>query len=173
MGDGSINHNDGHTPRMKVEMVNREYLEWLSSTLSPLCGDVTEWEDTYCLYTTRSDCLESLQNWYNSGEKIFGDITLTPTVLKHWYVCDGNLEEQSNGSRIRLAIWNERSRTDDIISLFTEQNLPEPTIVTGNSYCNAQFTQEETKELFRYIGEPVHGFESKWPNETFNTDTTQ
>ena len=36
--------------------------------------------------------------------------------------------------------------------------------------CNARWTVDESKELFDYMGDPLPGFEYKWPNYNLNNE---
>lgn len=180
MGDGSITGKDSGNPSMKIEMKNREYLQFLiESTDWIFTGKMSDnISDSYTIQTICHPDMEEYADWYSSGEKVFpDDINLTPDVLKHWYVCDGSLNRAGGNvgnPRIILYMSNEYKNTDKIDSYFKSAGLPTPSnYVTrererhynDETYiaCSAQFTVDASKELWEYMGEAPDGFDRKWP----------
>ncbi len=182
MGDGTINRDSGN-PRLVVEMTNKDYLSWLDKKLGNLSCGVSlhrtseqnskrgvlgnyggEYKDTYVLKTRRHPEIEKFSTWYELGYKEFpSDITLTSTVLKHWYVCDGHYRDGEYHNSIEIGVENESKNKCKINTYFTERDLPEPTWCdTGNS-VKIRFTNSESKEIFNYMGEYVEGFSYKFP----------
>jgi hypothetical protein len=106
----------------------------------------------------------TFRDWYGSGAKVFPeDIRLTPTVLKHWYVCDGNLAKSESYPYIRIGISNEKDNKEKIEGYFENAGLPRPQWYTkGETGHQLSFTVEESLEIFDYIGGPLPGFEYKW-----------
>jgi len=172
--------SDGN-PSMKVEMKNREYLKHLSNELGFLSTGVISKasETTFSIRTVCHPELSEYSGWYSSGEKVFPeDIELTPTVLKHWYVCDGskNIGNASANPRVILYIANEYENIDKIDSYFEHSNIPTPSNYVvrerGRHYnnethisCSAQFTVKDSKKIWEYMGEPPSGFSRKWPRK--------
>jgi hypothetical protein len=104
--------------------------------------------------------------WYESGVKVWPEnIELTPRVLKHWYCCDGHKRKREEYIVIGMA--NESGNTKKVTHLFEESGLPTPRYEKytkdGSEVCSACFTVEQSKVLWEYMGEPLPGFEYKWP----------
>jgi len=126
-------------------------------------------------YKWQSICHPELQefaDWYSSGEKVWpDDIELTPTVLKHWYCGDGYWNNSGTNNRIKIAMANEIDNTDKVDQMFRNIGLPVPSNYAisernnGSKKCDAEFTVEQSKELWEYMGEPLPDFEYKWPCE--------
>jgi hypothetical protein len=164
MGDGCIAHHET-TPRLKVSMINQKYINHLSTELSSIFSSTykdekSEYENTqtqYSLTTITHPGLEKYSDWYISGEKVFpNDVTITPLLLKHWYVQDGGIYDKKRYPQIRS--WNERENTEKVIKYFDDTPL-------NASFSSGTIRFPNCKDLFfDYIGEPVPGFERKWPN---------
>lgn len=64
---------------------------------------------------------------------------------------------------------NEFEHTDKIDVIFGNVGLPSPNNYVmyerkdGSIDCTAHFTVDQSEELWDYMGEPVPGFEYKWP----------
>jgi hypothetical protein len=191
MGDGCLDISSKY-PRIKVETINEKYLHELNNIFSllsstggvyqsmdsvessmnisnssfievknPDCSDLYTWK------TKTHPDLEKFKSWYSSGKKIFPEtINLDPEVLKHWYVGDGSYTEYD---RFTIVTGNESESKKKINSYFQKKSLPKPKWVTSERYgakiSHLRWTVDESKELFEYIGEPLPGFEYKWPGE--------
>jgi hypothetical protein len=184
MGDGCIVKRNT-SPYMKVEMTTKSYLNYLDDTFGVLGTGVKfsksaktsaknakesgfvpnanaeNFNDVYRWSTRSHPELQQYAEWYSSGEKIFPEnIELTPTVLKHWYVCDGNYNTHNLQESISIGVCNELSNIDKINKYFSNVGLPEPSFVT---YKSIGFTKQKTHTLFEYMGKPITGFEYKFP----------
>lgn len=131
------------------------------------------YSDIYRLVTTAHHELQQYADWYSTGEKVFPQsINLTPTTLKHWYCCDGTMDTWDGSRRIRISAGNEEQNKDKLKDYFNNVGLPQPTLTSiegGTSqydYTELQigFTVEDSKEVFSYMGEPLPGFEYKFPD---------
>lgn len=197
MGDGSIvqRHN---TPKLTTGMVAKEYLEYLDSIFGKLSlgvslmdtaaesaararksgantnADGNNYNNVYRWRTTSHQHFEQFSNWYSSGEKIWpDDITLTPTVLKHWYCGDGYYANTNGQNYIGIGMSNEMNNTDKINKYFNDAGLPTPTYNKKRrnpddeevNDCLATFTVEQSRELWEYMGDPLPYFEYKWPDD--------
>jgi len=130
------------------------------------------YSDIYRLRLMAHEELKEYADWYSTGKKVFPkSIELTPKTLKHWYCCDGTMETSYGNKRIRIAASNELDNKEKIKSYFNSMGLPEPTLTCYESgsekyeHTKLQigFTVNQSKELFDYMGEPLPGFEYKWP----------
>lgn len=191
MGDGYLqNHNKDRKCCLKVEMITREYLEFVDDKFGILGTGVTldktaeenarkgratgyrpdadkkDYSDVY-LWTSRSiDELNDFSHWYTPKKEFPADITLTPTVLKHWYCGDGHYHNQSH---IKLSIANERGNKQKINKYFSAVGLPIPSryedteLKNGGNRYSLHFTVADSQTIFEYMGKPLPGFEYKWP----------
>jgi len=129
-----------------------------------------DYSDSYSWSTVRHPGLKEFIKWYSSGDKVWPkDIELTPTVLKHWYCGDGSWNNTTHHNSIYISMSNEINEKEKINSLFKNVGLPEPSNYNigerrdGSTDCTAQFTVDQSKELWQYMGEPLPDFEYKWP----------
>jgi hypothetical protein len=181
MGDGQV-MRQGTNPSIRVRVVKQEYLNYLDSIFpfygkgvkhirtpeksaemhSPGgSGDPEKYSDMYSWWTMRSPEFEEFREWYSTGKKVFPeDIELSPTVVKHWYVCDGHYQNSGVSDYIELSLANEKCNKDKIEKYFSDIGIR----VNSWSYHKIRFTVEDSKRLFEYMGDPVPGFEYKWPN---------
>jgi len=189
MGDGSLNRQG--TAHLTCECISPNYLEYVSDAFENISNgvslkhnssesaerarnsgfrpnaDSSNYQDLYRWRTCCHPEFEDMAEWYSSGEKIWPeDIELSPTVLKHWYVGDGNLEVRGNYIRITIGLSNEIDNKDKIVEMFDNVGLPEPKFVDyqGDSgrVGMARFNVSESKTLLDYMGEPLPDFEYKW-----------
>lgn len=187
MGDGTIfRKTENHNPNLRISVIQRDYLEYLDGVFGQLSTGVMlsrtaeegaeknrksgfspnaveeNYSDVYRLITRNHPELSEYHNWYSGGKKTFpDDINLTPTTLKHWFVCDGNMSD----TRIRIGLSNERNNKEKIESYFPVpvQRWDETSRSDGSIRCAAVFSTENSKKLFSYMGEPLPGFGYKWP----------
>jgi len=193
MGDGCIDKCDKN-PNLLCVMVNKEYLEYLDETFGIFSTGVRlkstaedsakanrergfrpnasaeNYSDVYSFRTRNLSQLKELADWYSSGEKVFPEnLELTPTILKHWYVCDGHysLKEESDRGNIVLAMNNERENKEKIENYFhgIDVEIGRWREYDAGDYidCAAVFHADETEQIFEYMGEPLPGFQYKWP----------
>ncbi len=158
---------------VRLKTTAKESFEKMSGDFSPNKKE-ERFSDIYRWQTRRHPELQEFRDWYSTGEKVFpDDIKLSPTVLKHWYCGDGYLDSREWGSRMSIGCTNEIESQDKIISMFEPLNI-EPHIVEwehtedgskGDLACDIQFSKKQTEELFEYMGEPLPGFEYKWPSK--------
>jgi len=153
MGDGCV--NTGSNPRIIVQMISPNYLEYITEKFGVLGNDVSLYktaeesakenrdsgfqpnakEENYSdIYWWQSMCHPELQkfaDWYRSGKKVWpAGIELTPTVLKHWYCGDGNWDNYDSHNRIRIAMANEIDNTNKVDQMFRNVGLPAPSNYT-------------------------------------------
>jgi hypothetical protein len=186
MGDGCINRSSTN-PFLLVEMTNYQFLSWLECEFQELCTGVQlrftaeesakrnrdsgfrpnasaeDYKDKYLWQTRSLPCLNSLSDWYSSGEKRFPEtLTLTPLITRCWYVRDGSLDnaDKSRRPRAKIRCDNESDRRDFLSRLFSDIGL-DPTV---SDRGEIRFGADSTEAFFDWIGwDPVHGFDYKWP----------
>jgi len=193
MGDGCIDTTNKN-PYIKVKMISPNYLEYIADEFGVLGGEVSlkmtaaesakanrdsgfrpnakteNYSDVYLWYSMSHPTLVEFAEWYSSGKKVWpADIELTPTVLKHWYCGDGYWHNSGSNSHIQIAMANEVDNTEKVDQMFRNVGLPTPSNYSiSETYCDANFTVEQSKELWEYMGEPLPDFEYKWPEQYRN-----
>jgi len=135
-------------------------------------SSVENYHDFYVWRSMSHEEFEEFTNWYKNGEKVWpDDIEITPIVLKHWYCGDGTINKSHKRSAIQIAMNNEIDNTEKVSALFSSAGLPTPSNYTickrseEHVDCTATFTQDQSEELFEYMGDPLPGFEYKWPKK--------
>ena len=172
MGDGYIS-SQSKNPFLDVSMVNKKYLEYLDNIFGIFSKGVKlhrkekdfkdDWkhQDIYRFRTSTHPGFNFLYNWYKTGQKkIDKNFSLSPTILKHWYVGDGNLQRNN---RIRIATVNEINSKKKIEKIFLRSGLPEPDYWWEGKGSYMAWNEKGTKVLFNYMGNPLPGFEYKFP----------
>jgi hypothetical protein len=187
MGDGSVvvaNKN----PSLHVKMITEEFLSWVDENLGWLSNGYTltqtakeaakenresgfspnAVEENYSdKFTLRSKCVNHLwdwRDWYGkNGKKFPKELELTPTILKVWYCCDGSMETYNSKPHIAISCNNESDNIDYLLRLFGHIDV-EPVPHESKRSFNLRFNQSDSIKLWEYMGEPLPGFEYKWPN---------
>lgn len=164
MGDASIDRRDGdNNARWTLYNTNHDYLKYVEDKLGVLAStrmkedkEFLPQKTTYATGMTHP-WLENLAGWYSTGEKVFPEsIELTPTVLKHWYCCDGNTDVSE---RFCITVENEKNNKDKLINYFNERGFH------IDKRANKIYANKElAKEIFNYMGSPPDGMSYKWPN---------
>jgi len=182
MGDGTI-ANSGGNPRIDIVMINKNYLKYINKKLGVYGKGVylkesakksaklnknrgfrknaqeEDYSDVYRLASRSSPVFNRFEKWYDTGSKKFPkDISLTPTILKNWFVCDGTYSTHGGCNRIEITATNEINRFDNIVSMFKDIGFDART--SGNTIY---FSNSESQNVFNYMGNPLPGFERKWP----------
>lgn len=179
MGDASL-YRQANLPFFQVRMINQDFLEYLDgkfgtlgrgvsfdrsaeetekqlSELSPNtdssnCSDIHLWR------TMAHPTFNQFRSWYDSGEKVFPDVQLTPTTLKYWYVSDGSLDTK-HSTYISISAYNERQRKQSLMSLFEETPV-QPSRIDSRGKIN--FDKQNSIDMLDWMGKPLPGFEYKW-----------
>jgi len=190
MADAWINrHNE--TPRIQCNMISQNYLEYIDQQFGIFGKGVSlektaeenakenrnsgfhpnakkeNYSDTYLWRSMRHPEIQEFTDWYSTGKKVWpSDIELTPTVLKHWYCGDGHWNNSHSQNYIKIAMANEVENIDKVDQMFENVGLPSPSnYAISGTHCNAEFTVEQSKELWEYMSEPLPDFEYKWPEQ--------
>jgi len=132
------------------------------------------YSDVYLWSSTSHPELAEFAGWYRNGKKVWpADIKLTPTVLKHWYCGDGHWDNCGSRNSIKISMANEIDNINKVDQMFRNVELPAPSNYDvrerndGSKKCDAQFTIEQSKELWEYMGNPLPDFEYKWPKQHY------
>jgi hypothetical protein len=190
MGDGTLQRRNEGNPRIKVKMITEEYLKHLDDVFGVLSSGVrfatsgeenakrkqknqhwpeTKKENYNDLYEWHSRTHPSLEmfDWYSSGKKVWPErIELTPTVLKHWFVGDGHYHRRDK--HLSISMNNEVDNQEKVSRFFANAEIPKPDryrvdVRENFTECSAFFTVEDSKTLYEYMGDPLPGFQHKWP----------
>lgn len=192
MGDATIQDHSHETKNCRLywRMITDDFLEWLDAKLDFLVlgeydlnqtpkesaesavesglTDQAEPENYNSLYANMTRAHPEFNwfgSWYDSGEKRFplDEIDLTPLTLKVWFVCDGTTQLRDHRPpEASIACVNESDRLEDICEFIEDATGIEAKL---DSDRGIRFNAEETKEFFEFIGDPLPGFEYKWPEE--------
>jgi len=111
--------------------------------------------------------LNQFRDWYddeNNKRFPLDTISLSPLVLKIWYVCDGYLNTSNPKPRARISSINESDRIEKIAEWITEETGIE--VNTSKNRERILFNTRRTQKFFEYVGDPLPGFVYKWP-ETY------
>lgn len=90
---------------------NKEYVNYLIDyfkTIKVKCSDIwiNEKSGCFCFQTETLKAFETLYNIFykTSSKKIVKDILITPTILKNWYIGDGNVKKCTGSKNIATEI---------------------------------------------------------------------
>lgn len=178
LGDGCIatRHDNSHSAWYIHGTSREEYRDWLKSWLEEQGFYVRssvdhenrfrdgEPKSDYKLSTRGYRCLYRIwERWYPNGEKrVPEDLTLTPTMLRHWYIGDGSHMQKWN--QIRL---HSEGFTRECTEILTSA-LSEVGVSANVQKNNAIFVPTESySRFFEYMGplppeiESTYGY--KWP----------
>jgi len=199
MGDGYI--NKAGNPSICVTNTNRKYLEYLDSELTFLSSKISRkataeesarharktglsenaseenYSDLYVLNGRKHPELSNFEKWYESGEKKFPEIKLTPKILKHWFCCDGTWHNTNNNNYIAIGLSNERAEKEKVGKMFDSTpveiarwNEHKRKNGAGKVNCIIEFSVEDSKKVWKWMGNPPKGFEYKWPDKYIYKD---
>ena len=180
LGDGTVYKPKKKSARLTIEMIEKDFLEWVNGELGDVVSHITlrdsaeeaaeknrkygytvneeNYNDIYRLQSRALPVLNKYYKWYETGQKRFPDnLELNPTICKMWYCCDGSLAQ--NESCVIYSA-NEIDRPEFLENLFKDSPL-NPTISTGGGGA-IKFGREESREFLEWLGSPPNGFEYKW-----------
>jgi len=186
MSDGTLMKTNKNA-RIKIDMITEDYLKYIKEKFGVFASDISvcmtekeakdkikesfgygsEAKKQFRIIIKGATEINKFRNWYSTGKKVWPrDIELTPTVLKHWYCGDGNWNNSGAKNYIRISMANEIKNTDKVNQMFENVGLPSPSnYAISETNCIAQFTVEQSKGLWEYMGEPLPGFKYKWPEK--------
>lgn len=189
MSDGTIAHHNGESTALQVNMITKEFLEWLDSQFGILSlgvnlnqtaeesarehresgfnpgADSNNYSDIYSLTTRTVPDLTRYRTWYDETGKVWPENTvLTPMVLKMFFCGDGDKKVDHRDSNrkphIRFRADNEIENKRKVIDMFSNVGFD----VRWTSQ-NLRVPVSESYKMWEYMGSPPPGFEYKWPND--------
>lgn len=185
MGDGTIQKNAGHN-HIRLTSITKDFLDWYDEKMGVFTTGVFDlvsgeemaahnrergfrpnakaenYSDQYYVNTRSHPKFNSYDDWYVGSDKRYPDeLELTPLRMKMWYVTDGNMSKRRENHRpaVRIACTNENDRKGFIISMLEDAGFD----ATWADETNIYLTVGESEKFYEYIGEPVPGFEYKFP----------
>lgn len=194
LGDGNYEINDKRFAWQNT--ITRPYLEWLQDQFGALVNaifihqtpsdalqslskqgltldmDVEDCSYYFSLKTKLHPELSFCEDWGYSEdgfESRFPDnFSLTPTILKVWYMGDGSVKwGDGEFQRVLISNCDQIHRTEYFISLFNEIGLD--VSVSSNAI---RIPRGQTEQFFNYIGEPPTGldcgFKYKWQYDDYD-----
>lgn len=193
MGDGSCSLPElGQNPIMSVTNSNMDFLYLIDEEMGTIGAnivlnksaeevaeefdaDVEDCKDVYQWISRTHDGFKEFRDWYSTGQKRFPDnLKLTPLILKYWYCGDGTMrEEDGPNSRpsLQIGAGNEVDRTGYLEGIFQDIGVSPRFNISDGKYgkdMNVCFRVDDSEELWNYMGEPLPGFEYKWPENYRN-----
>lgn len=169
-------------PMFRVEMIVTEFIEWVAGELAPFTSNLNDrgrsgqeneqgygqsQHDTRELSTISHPWLNTLNEWYKTGEKTFpADLDMTPLVFKMLYAGDGYLKWSSSGG-CRLAIACASRANRELISRNLDDLGVEHTVNhrEGDDRGSVIVSTADTPDMFEWMGEAPPGFEYKWETD--------
>lgn len=188
MSDASINRN-GKNPHIQSNMITKEFLEWIDEEMGIFgkgvlfcrsaeeCAkenrdrgfrpnaDAKNYHDQYRWNSMRHPELHEFAAWYDSGKKVWPEsVKFTPLSLKVFFCGDGYFRNDKHFKHISFGILNERDNKEKIEKLFECVGLS-GTWDESESSCGYRLNNEQSQKAFEIMGDPLPGFEYKWPDE--------
>lgn len=183
IGDGYWN-TCNKNPFMEIQSICWPYLEWLSDTLVNLATEpvriatgeeISERMDGRMGECNRQDFygmyLRSSPKWneFIAMDRYPEDLTLTPTIFRHWFVSDWNTDRQEKKRpHMRFNIADDPTIHATFQSWFDPLGVE---LVDGGTYENTvtystcrgfRFSADDSQRLWEWMGDPVPGYEYKW-----------
>ena len=194
MGDAWVNEPYGSNKHavLEVASINERFLAHLHERLSPFTteprfyrsgeevaklakdagqnADAEKTNDQYHLRSRAHPFFDELRGWYGKeGKRFPEELTLTSTIAKYWFACDG-LVGWSSGQwadeeygHISFAASNEIDRSEYLFDLF--EGLDVTPVVDSHK---VRFNCEDSQKLIDWMGEPIPDFDYKWEINDIN-----
>jgi len=156
LGDGSLRQSGAMSyPQLTIGMRNKKYLEYIESIFQPLTAGVNRNVNCFQIATTPHPGLNSLKWNPRPKSSIPEDFRINSTVMKHWFVQDGGLDWANEEASVQLC-----SMTFDLTKI--KSILDSVGIMSTVLTNRVRVSQYHTEKFFRFIGEPLKGFDYKW-----------
>lgn len=189
MGDGCIESRKSGSI-LYLGMINKPFLDWVDDQFGLLSTGVKKrdtaaesaerarksgfrpsaksenYHDVYMMRTRTLSDLDEFRGWYSTGQKVFPDVELTPTIAKMWYCTDGGLAASKLGrNQAQIRCRNESERIGYLVKMFNDVGF-NPTVT--NNDTRLCFDSNETEEFLNWMGDPAPGFEYKWVSSSYD-----
>lgn len=187
MGDGTLQRNTKNAYPVVI-MTNLEFLNWINNKFDCMTTGVNthitseksaenakslnpkassdNYSPQYRVRFRAHPNFNKYRNWYTENGKRWPiDRDYTLLTFKVLYCCDGCFANSGTSRELQLAASNElvdKKRISHILNIF---GLPEPNRMSEELIV---WGAKESSEIFERIGEPLPGFEYKWPEQYRN-----
>ena len=157
LGDGSLdNPNDG-PPALRISSMRRPHIVWIHNQLSWLSRGVTrDGRGAYRLRTLSHPVFHQYWTWMDAPPT--DGWTLSRSIARCWYACDGGLEWPGTSTQPR-ATW---TITDDTKRTACKRVLHELDYHPMEWERRLALSFDETERFLEWLGEPTPGSEYKW-----------
>lgn len=192
MSDSWINTggNNGWKANLETEMTIEPYLQYINEEVFPNIGtsvsllrtaeevcersqrnttvdgseNAEDYSDMYAWRTVGHPELSDYRSWYDSGEKQWPDgLELSPVAFKHLFVGDGSYHQ--GDEYIKITTVNEMDNEEKVVSIFDRSGIR----INNFRYdphsdkVDIFLSKSESERMFELMGDPLPGFEYKWP----------
>lgn len=168
LGDGYVQRN-GANPIAVLDTITLPFMEWAADEFGILATgphSLDPLEEThkphYRVITRSHPEMEEYADWYSTGERrVPDDISITSLTMKVWYCCDGtkSVRHENSQPRISIAALNKVPDMDILLDCLSDSGFSAKYYPCGE----IAFSVDETAKLFDWMGDPLPGFEYKWP----------
>lgn len=174
MGDGTIygrREDRGNNSFLSVTMSNEEFIDFLIEKFGWLARNkhnkYTDGKEYYIFQTRSHPDLNRYTEWYQP-EKVWPEIEVTPTILKYLYVSDGTYDTTDSHNRIMISCAKEGVNREKVLRMFESSGFPVDRTYQYERDGRANdfqiwFNVDASERMFESMGEPLPGFEYKWP----------
>ncbi len=168
LGDGSLSMSKGYkNARFQWGGCSYEHGEFLHLALSKFAGCFIPDRQYWKITSKAAKAFTELrQKWYPNGkQEVPEDIELTPTVVRHFYIGDGNLRKRKNRRpSIRLFVNNYNNTSLEILLTKFMSLGFNPKLQSATSGFALYLPTKETNKFFDYVGTcPFNFYQYKWP----------
>lgn len=173
LGDGSLYSRESGNVSYCHSDSFKEYIVWLKGKLEELglpCREVYKSGSVFKIKSIVTPELRQIYGrWYPNGEKqIPQDLTVTPTILKNWYVGDGSYYKRENDRRydnLYIASLFDREGKQRLVRQLNE----DISIKASNIVNGVWFSTKTRHELFDFMlsnrPEIPPGYKYKFPDK--------
>jgi hypothetical protein len=178
MGDGARQSSTNESQQsvgFTYSCAEERFRDWLYEELTPFASSKGCYpeeriaggqSDQYRVQTRAMPCFEFLNNWYEAGNqmKSFTDVDFTPLKVKLWFCGDGTFPERLDGRRSIPKIGHVPPESESIGVLIDKfEGVGIEAKYTHPSF-RFNLTNGAKDAFFEYIGDPLPGYEYKWPD---------
>jgi len=139
--------------------------DWLSREKQTVYTDGRQ----YHRFETRSHPdLNKYKEWYQP-DKIWPEIKITSKMLKYLYISDGTYDTNNSHNRIMISCSKEGINKNKVLRIFecSGFSVDRTYEYERDGRCDdfqIWFNTDTTQSMFASMGEPIPGFEYKWPD---------
>jgi len=167
LGDARLVSKQGRNPYISVSNTKKELLKWFDDKMGVLATGVREHSEpeeehhnqAYTCSTRTHPSFEVFEDWYEDSVKKPPVVELTPMIAKCWYVSDGTILTPDHARpTARLT-----SRKPDDVKDKMKKMVEDAGFTVKWSSTQLFFKADETEKFLNWMGEPLPGFNYKFP----------